>query len=265
MKLLCSKCGATGSIGCDCGVKYVRAGEYTARVVADPANARKSNRTIAKETGINERTVRRARSAATAAFAAPAAPDLVHEAIKANPGKSNRAIARELGVDESTVRRAKSATPAVKRVKKTPFQLAQESMPTAMKWPTREERGAPPLELENQPHPDHPGLTYRDVFIREHGFVQLFPLAEKRRHDNRTCTIEIMSGLRNISNVCHKQLKELKPLMTKISVAEFRSSLNEMKSKSYERELEAWQVLIPDLSSVFGFVTALLEEKKKCG
>ena len=28
-----------------------------------------------------------------------------------------------------------------------------------VKWPTREQTGAPPPELMNKPHPDNPGLT----------------------------------------------------------------------------------------------------------
>jgi hypothetical protein len=48
-------------------------------------------------------------------------------------------------------------------------------------WPTREQTGGPPMELANEPHPDHPGKTYAQVFVEEHGFVQLVPLDEKRR------------------------------------------------------------------------------------
>jgi hypothetical protein len=55
------KCGAHGEIGCDCGVEYIRAGKFAAKVVADPANAGKSDRAIAAEIGVGHQTVMRAR------------------------------------------------------------------------------------------------------------------------------------------------------------------------------------------------------------
>ena len=63
-RLVCSKCGARGEMNCACGVDYIRAGEFAATAVADPANAAKSNRALAAELGVGEATVRRVRSGA---------------------------------------------------------------------------------------------------------------------------------------------------------------------------------------------------------
>jgi hypothetical protein len=63
-RLVCSKCGARGEMNCACGVDYIRAGEFAATAVADPANAAKSNRALAAELGVDEKTVRQARSGA---------------------------------------------------------------------------------------------------------------------------------------------------------------------------------------------------------
>jgi transposase len=60
-KLLCINCGAKGEMGCDCGAKYVRAVTYAAKVIADPANAGKSARKLAEETGLAHDTFSKAR------------------------------------------------------------------------------------------------------------------------------------------------------------------------------------------------------------
>lgn len=52
-------------MGCDCGTEYIRAGVFAARVIADPANAEKSDRAIAAEIGVGLGTVQRARAKST--------------------------------------------------------------------------------------------------------------------------------------------------------------------------------------------------------
>jgi predicted transcriptional regulator len=58
-KLICSKCGAKARAGCDCGAIYQSAGIVAANALR--AHPEKSNRMIAKETGVDESTVREAR------------------------------------------------------------------------------------------------------------------------------------------------------------------------------------------------------------
>ena len=61
-RLTCESCGAEAVASCNCGVEYrpksVRAGE------AVKANPEKSNRAIAADIGVDEKTVRQARSTA---------------------------------------------------------------------------------------------------------------------------------------------------------------------------------------------------------
>lgn len=63
--LRCSSCGVTAEAACDCGVGYVRAGEFAASIVAEHPDW--GDRRIAAEFGIPKDTVRRARP--TGAFA----------------------------------------------------------------------------------------------------------------------------------------------------------------------------------------------------
>ncbi len=63
----CSSCGATADVECCCGVPYMPAGRRAAEAVA--ANPEKSNRVIAEEIGVDERTVRSARKS-TAEYSA---------------------------------------------------------------------------------------------------------------------------------------------------------------------------------------------------
>ena len=65
--LVCSSCGAPGHASCTCGVAYIPAASKALAAIAETPQL--SNRAIAKRTGVNERTVRRAREA-TAADAA---------------------------------------------------------------------------------------------------------------------------------------------------------------------------------------------------
>lgn len=61
MNLCCVKCGAKAKPGCDCGVAYVPAHVFAAKAVA--AHPEKSDRAIAKELGISDKTVANARRA----------------------------------------------------------------------------------------------------------------------------------------------------------------------------------------------------------
>jgi hypothetical protein len=61
MNLCCVRCGAKAKPGCDCGVAYVPARMYAAKAVA--AHPEKSDRAIAKEIGVSDKTVAKARKA----------------------------------------------------------------------------------------------------------------------------------------------------------------------------------------------------------
>jgi hypothetical protein len=124
-----------------------------------------------------------------------------------------------------------------------------------VRWPTREEKEAPPPELINQPHPDHPGLTYGQVHTKQHGFVQLFPAADKRRQDNVIHTREVVGRVRDIGIICRKVL----PFMAKITVAEIIATLATMESKKWSRELGTYR---DDLMTALPFIKALLEASK---
>jgi hypothetical protein len=58
--LHCSECGAAAKASCDCGVSYLPAGEFAAKVVAE--NPEMSNGAIAEKCGVSIATVRRARN-----------------------------------------------------------------------------------------------------------------------------------------------------------------------------------------------------------
>jgi hypothetical protein len=66
-RLRCSGCGAKAEATCDCGLPYVPAGVAAAKAIK--ANPEKSNYAIAKEIGIDEKTVRRVRGTAKAVTA----------------------------------------------------------------------------------------------------------------------------------------------------------------------------------------------------
>jgi hypothetical protein len=58
-QLKCSGCGAVAEASCNCGVGYVPAGEYAAKAIA--AHPEMSDNAIAKEIGVDQTTVSRAR------------------------------------------------------------------------------------------------------------------------------------------------------------------------------------------------------------
>jgi hypothetical protein len=62
-RLECSSCGATANAACDCGAPYVPAGVRAADAIA--ANPEKSDRRIAKEIGVSQPTVSKARKQST--------------------------------------------------------------------------------------------------------------------------------------------------------------------------------------------------------
>ena len=62
-RLECSGCGAEVDAACMCGVAYVPAGARAAAAIAE--NPEKSDRVIADEIGVSDRTVNRARRTAT--------------------------------------------------------------------------------------------------------------------------------------------------------------------------------------------------------
>jgi hypothetical protein len=64
MRLICTSCNASGEAPCDCGVPftYVSAGQVAENAVLDPKNQDKSNVALAKEFGVAEATIRRARA-----------------------------------------------------------------------------------------------------------------------------------------------------------------------------------------------------------
>lgn len=57
--ICCSKCGAKARPGCNCGVAYVPAHVFAAKAVA--AHPEKSDRAIAKEIGVDHKTIAKAR------------------------------------------------------------------------------------------------------------------------------------------------------------------------------------------------------------
>jgi hypothetical protein len=70
-RLRCTKCGAQVDAACNCGApyEYIPPGKLAERAIAD--NPEKSDRAIAKELGINNATVSRARNRAGVANATP--------------------------------------------------------------------------------------------------------------------------------------------------------------------------------------------------
>jgi len=71
-ELACSECGSIGHASCDCAAPYVR----VAAALADEKNRHRSNRAIAKDLGVSDMTVGRARRKATATHDAVEAPRL---------------------------------------------------------------------------------------------------------------------------------------------------------------------------------------------
>lgn len=115
----CSKCGACAVRPCDCHAKFVAAGTLAKRALekAEQQTTRKSNREIARDTGLSEPTVRRARTGAASNDAAPPrkpAPRTASvefnkavAAITAHPEMKDRAIARAENIGHKVVGKAR--------------------------------------------------------------------------------------------------------------------------------------------------------------
>lgn len=84
-KLMCSECGAAGEGSCRCGAPYVSAGERAAEAIA--ANPKKSDRAIAEEIGVSDRTINRARKTT--------ATNVAVEARTGKDGKTRRMPKRQ--------------------------------------------------------------------------------------------------------------------------------------------------------------------------
>lgn len=67
--LMCSACGASAEAACDCGAPYKSANEHAAKAIA--RNPNKSNRAIAADVGISDKTVAKARRKTGAEKSAP--------------------------------------------------------------------------------------------------------------------------------------------------------------------------------------------------
>jgi len=136
MMLECSACGAKANAECACGVEYVPAGTRAAAAIAK--NPEKSDRAIAAEIGVSDRTINRARKTTATDVAVGTKrtgkdgrtrqvpqtknsrrqmdmpkTDAVREAIRATvvAGKTidRQAWAKKLSVSVATVQRAESA------------------------------------------------------------------------------------------------------------------------------------------------------------
>jgi len=76
--LACSACGAAGEANCDCGVPYMPASVRAAKAIAETPN--KSDRAIAADIGVSDRTVNRARGSTA-----------THDAVEKRVGADGRA------------------------------------------------------------------------------------------------------------------------------------------------------------------------------
>jgi hypothetical protein len=89
----CSRCGASAEVSCNCGVAYVPVRERARKFVE--ANPEKSDRAIAKEIGVSDRTVNRARKNSTATFVAVDAPRVGRDGkVRRLPSKKRKAKLR---------------------------------------------------------------------------------------------------------------------------------------------------------------------------
>jgi ribosomal protein L29 len=76
--LACSACGAAGEANCDCGAPYMPASVRAAKAITE--NPNKSDRAIAAEIGVSDRTVNRARGSTA-----------THDAVEKRVGADGRA------------------------------------------------------------------------------------------------------------------------------------------------------------------------------
>lgn len=110
--ICCSKCGAKAKPGCNCGVTYVPAHVFAAKVVA--AHPEKSDRTIAKEIGVSDKTVAKARKAT-------AEKSAVAKRI-GRDGKARKLPSRQMTLEAANAMRARAEAvarlfpPAIKTI-----------------------------------------------------------------------------------------------------------------------------------------------------
>jgi hypothetical protein len=122
----CSKCGVEASAACDCGAPYLPATARAAKAITE--NPGKSDRAIAAEIGVSDRTVNRARATAT------------HDAVESRVGLDGKARKQ----------------PAKRERLPPPIKVAYKVEPTPanaaikVKVETRDNDGVIPTEAENQ-------------------------------------------------------------------------------------------------------------------
>jgi hypothetical protein len=124
--LSCSACGAAGEANCDCGAPYMPASVRAAKAITATPN--KSDRAIAAEIGVADRTVNRARATAT------------HDAVESRVGLDGKARKQPA--------KRKRLPPPIKvayKVEPTPANAAIK-----VKVETRDNDGVMPTEAENQ-------------------------------------------------------------------------------------------------------------------
>lgn len=83
MLLCCAKCGAKAKAGCDCEAAYIPAHAFAAKAVA--AHPEKSDRAIAKDIGVDHKTVAKARK--SVGEKSPTAKRVGHDGKKYNATK----------------------------------------------------------------------------------------------------------------------------------------------------------------------------------
>jgi hypothetical protein len=131
--------------------------------------------------------------------------------------------------------------------------------PPPVQWPTREETGAPSPEIMNEPHPDYPGMTYAQVFVQQHGFVQLVPPDKKRKQENIINTRNVISHIRDIGAICQKIMTIMPP---KLSIADFAATLTEINQGTviWSRKLNQHRI---ELDVALPLILQLLDATRK--
>lgn len=128
-----------------------------------------------------------------------------------------------------------------------------------MQWPTAEEIGKPSPELENKPHPDHPGMTYLQVFKRDNpGYVHAIPLERKRKEEAKITTHEIVGRVREIGALCKALLATVPG---KVSAESFATNLDEIPSSALWKE--KFELHRADIEAALPVIRELLDATRK--
>jgi hypothetical protein len=123
-------------------------------------------------------------------------------------------------------------------------------------WPTAEEKGLPPPELINQPHPDYSdGRTYGEVFWIEHGNVQPYPLAKKIKINNELALRDIIGFVRDIGAICQKLMEKA----AKLPANDLAATLAAMKGSSRPVLTRRLNQHRAELEAAWPYIRALLE------